>query len=103
MAVKLESRPYQSRIVSKLLTSITKEKCSSALIHSPTGSGKTVIAYMILQAILEAGLIKRKAGVRIGWSAMRRHLLAQAAAETSSLVLGWTLTTGQCLTKTRPS
>lgn len=82
---KAEPRPYQSRIVEK--------KCSmydgtyrngagellrphkSVLVESPTGSGKTIMM------LLGAKLMQQRHGVSVGWCAMRRNLLAQAAAE----------------------
>jgi superfamily II DNA or RNA helicase len=47
----------------------------SILIDSPTGSGKTIMALLIARAMQE------RLGVRIGWVAMRRYLLAQAREE----------------------
>ena len=81
MAAKLESRPYQTRIVTKAMDAFTKENARSALIHSPTGSGKTVIAFMLLDELRQSGLFPKRKKVTIGWAAMRRNLLTQAAEE----------------------
>ena len=45
------------------------------LIESPTGSGKTVMG------LLAAKVLQEQHGYRVGWVAMRRNLLAQAAEE----------------------
>jgi superfamily II DNA or RNA helicase len=45
------------------------------LIESPTGSGKTVMG------LLAARILQEQFGYRVGWVAMRRNLLAQAAEE----------------------
>ena len=81
----LESRPYQSRIVRRaidLFTGAAHDKrgelepaTGSVLIESPTGSGKTIMGLAI------AAEMQRRHGMRVGWAAMRRNLLAQAAAE----------------------
>ncbi len=47
----------------------------SVLVESPTGSGKTVMGLAV------AAHLQRHHGMRVGWAAMRRNLLAQAAAE----------------------
>lgn len=70
-----EPRPYQARIVTSAVTSYLDNHLRSLLIESPTGSGKTVMALMIAKAMHE------RAGMRIGWVAMRRHLLKQVANE----------------------
>lgn len=69
----LESRSYQDRIVAKTLAHFASGKLRSVLIDSPTGSGKTIMGFRVAKALHEQGL-------RIGWVAMRRYLLAQAAA-----------------------
>ncbi len=50
---------------------------SSVLVESPTGSGKTVMGLAV------AAHLQRHHGMRVGWAAMRRNLLAQAAAENA--------------------
>jgi superfamily II DNA or RNA helicase len=70
-----EPRPYQGRIVTTAVTSYLDAGLRSILIESPTGSGKTVMALMIAKAIHEATKMK------IGWVAMRRHLLHQVEKE----------------------
>lgn len=80
-----ESRPYQERIVRKACEmfegthagrdGLAEEAASSVLIESPTGSGKTVMGLTI------ARYLQAMRGYRVGWVAMRRNLLAQAARE----------------------
>ena len=81
----VESRPYQERIVAKALDMFagTYRDCSgrrgpaadSVLVESPTGSGKTVMGLLV------AAHMQHHHGFRVGWVAMRRNLLKQAAAE----------------------
>jgi superfamily II DNA or RNA helicase len=71
----VEPRPYQARIVRRAVELFTAGSVRSLLIDSPTGSGKTVMALLIARALQEA------LGVRVGWVAMRRYLLAQAREE----------------------
>ena len=75
----LESRPYQDRIVAKAVNQFESGSVRSILIESPTGSGKTVMGLRIAQAL------HHRHGLKIGWVAMRRYLLAQAAAENEKL------------------
>lgn len=75
----LESRPYQERIVSKAVELFTARGLRSVLIDSPTGSGKTLMGLLIARALHE------QLGVRVGWVAMRRFLLSQAASENERL------------------
>ena len=70
-----EVRDYQQRIVARAIELFCDRGVRSVLIDSPTGSGKTLMGLLIAQ---EMG---RRCGVRVGWVAMRRHLLSQAAAE----------------------
>lgn len=84
----IEARPYQQRTVDKALGMFAgtfqdrngrlHPPAHSVLIESPTGSGKTVMGLLV------AAEMQRKHGYRIGWVAMRRNLLAQAAAENIS-------------------
>ncbi len=68
-----EVRDYQVRTCEKALNVLTgPNPVNSVLIDSPTGSGKTVIGL----ALARYGL---SLGKRIGWVAMRRNLLRQAA------------------------
>ncbi len=71
----VEARPYQQRIVAKAVEFFQAKQLRSVLIESPTGSGKTVMGLLTAKA-MQAAL-----GVRVGWVAMRRNLLTQAAAE----------------------
>jgi superfamily II DNA or RNA helicase len=72
---KAELRPYQERIVAKVFTQFNDKQLRAVLIESPTGSGKTIMALMCAKALHE------QLGLRIGWVAMRRHLLDQAKHE----------------------
>jgi superfamily II DNA or RNA helicase len=78
----LETRPYQQRIVLKAVEFFCDKGLRSVLIDSPTGSGKTVMGLLIARQLQE------RLGVRVGWVAMRRHLLAQAAAENRTKGIG---------------
>jgi len=83
--LSLEPRPYQVRIVAKALAMFRGEwldrtgnrprAAHSVLIESPTGSGKTVMGLML------ARYLQQTEGLRVGWVAMRRNLLAQAGEE----------------------
>lgn len=79
---KVEARPYQQRIVAKAVDYFAGRGARSVLIESPTGSGKTVMGMMVAREL------QQRLGVRVGWVAMRRYLLAQAAAENQERGLG---------------
>ncbi len=79
---KVSPRPYQQRIVGKALDLFTNQSMRALLIESPTGSGKTVMALLVARAMQDA------LGIRVGWVAMRRNLLAQAAAENDAKEIG---------------
>jgi superfamily II DNA or RNA helicase len=78
----LQLRPYQQRIVDRAVELFANQGLRSILIDSPTGSGKTIMALLIARAMQE------KLGLRIGWVAMRRYLLAQAKAENERHGIG---------------
>ena len=81
----LESRPYQQRIIVKACEMFAGEHigrtgqrepaAGSVMIESPTGSGKTVMGLAI------ARYMQAVYGYKVGWVAMRRNLLQQAARE----------------------
>lgn len=73
----VEERPYQQRIVQKVIDAIG-EGHSNILIEAPTGSGKTVMGLMIAKRLNE------EKGWRTGWTAMRKHLLLQASQENDN-------------------
>ena len=85
--VDVEARPYQERIIQKACEMFAgthrnrrgeeEPAVSSILLESPTGSGKTVMGLAI------ARHMQHVYGYKIGWVAMRRNLLAQAARENS--------------------
>ncbi len=81
----VEARPYQRRMAAKAVRMFCGEHrnragalepaAGSVMIESPTGSGKTVMGLTI------ARWLQQYHGLRVGWVAMRRNLLSQAAAE----------------------
>jgi len=85
---RAQSRDYQERLCAKAETMLDGTwtardgnrpvAARSVLIESPTGSGKTVVALALAQAAA-------RRGKRIGWVAMRRNLLKQAAGMRDSL------------------
>ena len=77
----IETRPYQTRIISKTWHAF-REGTRSVLIHSPTGSGKTIMG------LLAAKGIQQKKKLRVGWVAMRRNLLTQVQRENSQKLVG---------------
>jgi superfamily II DNA or RNA helicase len=90
--VRVEPRPYQVRICTKAVAMLVGEHrgaggaleppARSVMIESATGSGKTVMALAVAREL------QRRRGYRVGWAAMRRNLLAQAAAENAARGFG---------------
>jgi superfamily II DNA or RNA helicase len=78
----VQPRPYQHRIVTKAVTLFAERNLRSILIDSPTGSGKTIMGLLIARAL------QKRLGLRVGWVAMRRYLLAQARAENDQRRIG---------------
>ncbi len=78
----VQPRPYQQRIIGKAVDLFTNKQLRSVLIDSPTGSGKTIMGLLI------ARVLQDRLGVRVGWVAMRRYLLAQARAENEQRRIG---------------
>ncbi len=88
----VQPRPYQARIVRDAVAHLTGRHVDSSgaagpaarsvLVESPTGSGKTVMGLLV------AKLLQEEFGVRVGWAAMRRNLLAQTAAENDAKAIG---------------
>lgn len=86
--VLIEPRPYQQRIIRKICELFTgkyidpdnncRRKCTSIMLESATGSGKTAMAWMV------ARYLQRTAGFLVCWSAIRRNLLSQARQENES-------------------
>lgn len=84
-SVQIELRDYQLRLGEKALAMYRgpfqdrhgrqMQEVDSVLLESPTGSGKTVMGLSI------AKFMEQEYGYRVGWVAMRRNLLAQAATE----------------------
>src|SRR6516162_300951 len=78
----IETRPYQQRIVARAVEWFCDKGMRSVLIDSPTGSGKTIMGLLIARTMQD------RLGLRIGWVAMRRNLLTQAASENESKGIG---------------
>lgn len=83
---EVQPRPYQQRIVAKVVTQFADKGVRSLLIDSPTGSGKTVMG------LLAARVLQEQMGLRVGWVAMRRYLLEQVRAENEARRIGVDLT-----------
>lgn len=75
----LENREYQRRVVERTVKH-QEEGCSSIMVVSPTGSGKTIMG------LLAAKQFEDRLGWRIGWVAMRRELLRQARRENEEKI-----------------
>ena len=93
---RVEPREYQRRIVLRTW----KEFAGSArsiLIHSPTGSGKTVMGLLVARGLQQG------ANLRIGWVAMRRNLLAQVRRENELKELGVNLVTFSMFDRNPPT
>lgn len=85
---QIEPRPYQARIVQKTASMLLgtyqngageiEPAARSVMIESATGSGKSVMGLLVAKVLQQA------AGARVGWVAMRRNLLHQAAAENQA-------------------
>ncbi len=82
IGMDIQPRPYQQRIVNKAVDLFTNKRLRSVLIDSPTGSGKTIMGLLI------ARVLQERLGVRVGWVAMRRYLLAQARTENEQRRIG---------------
>ena len=94
---KLETREYQTRILSKTISTleslnsenVKNRECLSVMIESPTGSGKTIMGFQVLQEILNRSqslLGKNASEVKIGWCAMRRELLHQGREANETMM-----------------
>ena len=100
-------RPYQQRLVDKAVAMFLGEHrngadelepaARSVMIESPTGSGKTVCGLHI------AKVLQERTGARVGWVAMRRNLLDQAAAENLRHGIGVDLVTISLFERNPPS
>lgn len=74
MSQKIEKRPYQERVINKVIEAI-KEGHQNILVCSPTGSGKTIMAHEIARILHEQDKWK------YCWTVMRKVLVAQAKWE----------------------
>lgn len=88
----IQPRPYQTNITVKTVNMFngvyingageTEPSARSVMIESPTGSGKTVMGF-VTAAVLKSQI----PDLCIGWVAMRRDLLRQAAKANETLGL----------------
>jgi len=78
---RADHRNYQIRLADKV-TGYFNRDVKSAIINSPTGSGKTIIGLTI------ARCLQLERNIGIGWVAMRRTLLRQAAAMNRDMGIG---------------
>lgn len=82
---RIDPRPYQSRIVNKVLNMFEgshrngagelEPAARSVMIESPTGSGKSCMGLLVAKAL------QLHTGAKVGWVAMRRNLLHQVQTE----------------------
>lgn len=91
-----EPRDYQRRIVLRTWKEFAGG-ARSILIHSPTGSGKTIMGLLVARGLQQG------ANLRIGWVAMRRNLLAQARRENELKQLGVNLVTFSMFDRNPPT
>lgn len=75
----VEARPYQQRIVQRVLSSVLDRNLRSIMIESPTGSGKTIMALLAIK-----GLQQAIPDLAVGWISMRSNLLSQAQRENTA-------------------
>jgi len=77
----VQPREYQERLVTKTC-GYYESGIKSVLVNSPTGSGKTIVG------LLAARYLQLQHDIGIGWVAMRRNLLKQAAAANQNMRIG---------------
>ena len=77
----VQPRDYQQRLVTKTVDYFN-HGIKTTLVNSPTGSGKTIMGF------LAAKVMQEQHNIGIGWCAMRRNLLTQAAHENARLGIG---------------
>lgn len=93
---RVEARDYQRKIVLRTWKELASG-VRSILIHSPTGSGKTVMGLLACRGL------ELNEKLRIGWVAMRRNLLAQAHKENELKKLGVNLVTFSMFDRNPPT
>lgn len=79
-----EDRPFQGRLIGKAIDHY-EAGVKSILLKSPTGSGKTCMGLKTVEQLRTDVLNDRK--IKIGWCAMRTHLLKQAVLDNEALGL----------------
>ena len=68
-----EVRQYQQEAVAACLAAFARRKCTSVMLESPVGSGKTYMALEVIHSLQEA--LGRR--LKVNWVAPRHHLLRQ--------------------------
>ncbi|MFM7076478.1 MAG: DEAD/DEAH box helicase [Planctomycetaceae bacterium] len=95
-AVRIEPRDYQRRVVARVIEmfsgphvdrKVELPEARSAIVESPTGSGKTVMGLLV------AKWAQERLGMRVVWTAMRRNLLVQVERENRARGFGVDLAT----------
>ena len=95
-AVRIEPRDYQRRVVARVIEmfsgphvdrKVALPEARSAIVESPTGSGKTVMGLLV------AKWAQERLGMRVVWTAMRRNLLVQVERENRARGFGVDLPT----------
>jgi len=76
-----QARDYQERLIAKTC-GYYEAGIKSVLVNSPTGSGKTIVG------LLAARHLQLQHDCGIGWVAMRRNLLKQAATANQNMRIG---------------
>lgn len=66
-------RQYQQEAVAACLAAFAERKCTSVMLESPVGSGKTYMALEVIHALQER--LGRR--LKVNWVAPRHHLLRQ--------------------------
>ena len=76
-----EVRQYQQEAVAVYLAAFADRKCTSVMLESPVGSGKTYMALEVIHALQER--LGRR--LKVNWVAPRRHLLRQVMETNMAL------------------
>ena len=103
--VRIEPRDYQKRVVGRVIEmfsgphvdrKVELPVARSAIVESPTGSGKTVMGLLLAKWAQET------LGMRVVWTAMRRNLLAQVERENRERGFGVDLVTVSMFDRSPP-
>ena len=91
-----ETRDYQDRVINNTLQAI-EDGHKTILIEMPPGAGKTAIGGRLAQ------ILSGKYNWKAGWTAMRHHLLIQAARDHHELLNNNDINYYSTFTKAEPS